>query len=109
MTRRAVLGILTIAALLPVLGGGPLEARAQVADAAPDAQTVVGRPPAETGVAPRPPKERMEVMVLLAWVWLSIAVLFWIVRQKVREADRLSRMGLDRPPGADPEGPRGLT
>jgi hypothetical protein len=102
-TRRTVLGILTIAVLLPVLGGGRLEARAQVAADAPDARAVAAQPPAETGVAPRPPKERMEVAVLLAWVWLSIAVLFWIVRQKVREADRLTRMGLGRPPGHDPE------
>jgi hypothetical protein len=102
-TRRTVLGILTFAALLSVLGGGLLEARAQAAAAPPDAQAVVDQPPAESGAAPRPPKERMEVAVLLAWVWLSIAVLFWIFRQKVREADRLSRMGLCRPTGHDPE------
>jgi hypothetical protein len=101
--RRAVLGILTIAALLSVPGSGRLEARAQDAAVAPDARPALAPPTAETGVAPRPPKERMEVAVLLAWVWLSIAVLFWIVRQMVREADRLARMGLKRPAGPGPE------
>lgn len=104
--RRAVLGILTIAALLSVPGSGRLESWPQDAAVAPDVQAAVAPPTAETGVAPRPPKERMEVAVLLAWVWLSIAVLFWIVRQKVREADRLSRMGLKRPPDPGPERPR---
>lgn len=105
-TRRSILGGLAIAALLCVLGNGLLEARPQVAADPQTAQAALDRTPGEAGAAPRPPKERMEVAVLLAWVWLSIAVLFWIVRQKVREADRLSRLGLDRPLGPDPEGPR---
>lgn len=102
-TRRAVLGVLAIAALLSVLGSGRLESQAQDGAVAPDAQAAVAQPTAETGVAPRPPRERMEVAVLLVWVWLSIAVLFWIVRQKVREADRVSRLGLKRPAGPGPE------
>lgn len=102
-TRRAVLGALAFAACLFALGGGLLESWPQDAAVAPDAQAAAAPPTAETGVAPRPPKERMEVAVLLAWVWLSITVLFWIVRQKVREADRLARMGLKRPAGPGPE------
>lgn len=105
-TRRVVVGILAITALLSVLGSGRLESRAQVAADAPDAQAAVAQPTAETAVPPRPPRDRMEVAVLLVWVWLSIAVLFWIVRQKVREADRLTRMGLKRPASHGPEKPR---
>jgi hypothetical protein len=98
--------ILAIAGLLPVLAGGSLVVRPRAAAGAPDAHAIAGQPPAETAAPPRPPKERMEVAVLLAWVWLSIAVLLWIVRLKVREADRVSRLGLGRPPGSGSEGPR---
>ena len=39
-------------------------------------------------------KERTAVYVLLAWVWLSVGVLLWLLRLKVREADRVFRMRL---------------
>jgi hypothetical protein len=45
----------------------------------------------------------MAVTTLLAWVWLSIAVLFWLLRLRVREADRVFHMGLHRPTGKTPE------
>jgi hypothetical protein len=36
----------------------------------------------------------MAVYVILAWVWISIAVLLGSLRSRVREADRVQRMGL---------------
>jgi hypothetical protein len=64
-------------------------------------------PAAAAGVqhpaASRPAKERMAVYVIVGWVWLSIAVLLGFLRMRVREADRVHRMGLVR---AD-EGPPG--
>jgi hypothetical protein len=47
----------------------------------------------------------MAVYVLLAWVWLSIAVLFGLLRLRVREADRVFRMGFDRAAEKAPKGP----
>lgn len=47
-------------------------------------------PPAQEVVpGPRTPKERMGVYVFMAWLWASIIVLIFILRAKVREADRL--------------------
>lgn len=105
-TRRAVYGALAFAACLFALGGGLLEAWPQAGTDPAAGQASLADPSSDPGAAVRPPKERMEVAVLLAWVWLSIAVLLWIVRQKVREADRVSRMGLDRPSDPGPMGPR---
>ena len=34
-------------------------------------------------------KEKTGVYVFIAWMWISIFVLFYIVRQKVKEVDRL--------------------
>jgi hypothetical protein len=48
----------------------------------------------------------MSVYVLLAWVWLSIAVLLWLLRLRVREADRVTSMGLDRAAEKAPKGSR---
>lgn len=60
--------------------------------------------PDEPGAA-RPAKERMAVNVILAWVWLSIAVLLGFLRMRVREADRVHRIGLQRAGEGPPGGP----
>ena len=93
---RRMVPVLAAAALLAVVLGGGLEARTQEAAKAPADRAAVTPLPEEPGVPPRPPGERMEVAVLLAWIWLSIAVLFWLLRLRVREADRVFRMGLRR-------------
>jgi len=46
----------------------------------------------------------MEVSVLVAWTWLSILVLFWLVRLRAREADRVYRLGLRGPTAKPPKG-----
>ena len=85
------------AMLLSILVAGmAFEARAQERAKAQPGQTAVTAPKGESAVPPRPPKERMGVAVLLAWVWLSIAVLIGILRLRVREADRVFRMGLHK-------------
>jgi hypothetical protein len=48
----------------------------------------------------------MSVFVLLAWVWLSITVLLGLLRLRVREADRVTSMGLDRAAQKGPKGSR---
>jgi uncharacterized membrane protein YphA (DoxX/SURF4 family) len=55
--------------------------------------------------AARPAKERMAVYVILAWVWFSIAVLLGFLRSRVREADRVHRMGLYRAGEGPAKGP----
>jgi hypothetical protein len=38
---------------------------------------------------PRNPKERVGIYVFMAWLWISIIVLVFILRSKVKEADQL--------------------
>jgi hypothetical protein len=99
--RRKWVSILAVSALAACLASGILEAGGQDAPKAPG-QTAIKAPTAKAEAAPRPPRERMAVSVLLAWTWLSIAVLFWLVRLRVREADRIYRLGL---PGPVPKKP----
>ncbi len=85
------------------VASGVREARAQETrqpSLTPDAPTAAGP---EKPAAPRPAKERMAVYVLLAWVWLSIGVLLGLLRLRVREADRVFRMGLERPAEKTPK------
>ena len=37
-------------------------------------------------------KERTAIYVFMGWMWLSIIVLVFILRAKIREADRLNRI-----------------
>jgi hypothetical protein len=109
MNRRmrviAAAGIFIWASLV---ASGVLEARLQdtpQSSLKPAAATAPGQePPAPS--APRPARERMSVYVLLAWVWLSIAVLLWLLRLRIREADRVTSMGLDRAAEKNPKGSR---
>jgi hypothetical protein len=100
--KMATVGILVLGLLL---AAGVLEARVQEATQTSVKPTPAAAPGQETSAAPRPVKERMAVYVLLAWVWFSIAVLLWLLRMRVREADRVHRMGLSRAAGKAPKGP----
>lgn len=99
--RRAVAAGLLLAAAFAASGfaSGPPQAPpgAAVERAQSPSEVSQGSP-----AAARPPKERMEVYVLLAWAWLSIGVLLVLVRLRVREADRTFRMGLYRGAAASP-------
>jgi len=103
--RFRVVAAVGIFLLGSFVASGILEARVQEtaqASLKPAAATAPGQ---ETPAAPRPARERMAVYVLLAWVWLSIAVLLGLLRLRVREADRIFRMGLDRAAEHSPKGP----
>ncbi len=101
--RRRVIAAVGIFLWGSLVASGVLEARVQETpqpSLKPAAATTPGQePPA----APRPPKERMSVYVLLAWVWFSIAALLGLLRLRIREADRVFRMGLDRAAERNPK------
>lgn len=42
--------------------------------------------------APKNQKEAMGIYVFLAWIWLSIFVLIYILRLKVKEVDRIHQL-----------------
>ncbi|OGD11819.1 MAG: hypothetical protein A2Y86_01445 [Candidatus Aminicenantes bacterium RBG_13_62_12] len=98
----AAAGIFLLGSL--VVSGVP-EARVQETPQVALKPAPENTPGQETPAAPRPPREQMAVYVLLAWVWLSIAVLLGLLRLRVREADRVFRMGLDRAAEKTPRGP----
>jgi len=103
--RRRVITAVGIFLWGSLVASGVLEARVQETpqpSLKPAAATAPGQ---ETPAAPRPARERMFVRVLLGWVWLSIAVLLWLLRLRVREADRVYSMGLDRAAEKAPKGP----
>ena len=102
--RLGVVAAMGIFLLGSLVAAGVLEARVQETPQPSLKPAAANTPGQETPAAPRPPKERMAVYVLLAWVWFSIAVLLGLLRLRVREADRVFRMGLDR---AAEKGPRG--
>lgn len=103
--RLRVAAAVGIFLLGPLVASGVPEARVQEAPQASLEPAAATAPGPETLSAPRPAKERMAVYVLLAWVWLSIAVLLGLLRLRVREADRVYRMGLDRASEKASKGP----
>jgi hypothetical protein len=42
--------------------------------------------------APKDIKEAVGIYVFLGWIWLSIFVLIYILRQKIKEVDRIYRL-----------------
>jgi len=42
--------------------------------------------------APKDIKEAVGIYVFLGWIWISIFVLVYILRQKIKEADRIYRL-----------------
>ena len=67
---------------------------AQDAPKAPAEKAAVEAAPQEVHPAFLSPREKNATPVFLGWTWLSIAVLLYILRLKVREADRVYLTGL---------------
>lgn len=101
--RRRMIAAAGILVLGFLLAAGLLEARVQEAAQA-SVKPAASAPGPENPAAVRPARERMAVYVILGWVWFTIGVLLWILRLRVREADRVHRMGLVRAGEAGPKG-----
>ncbi len=73
-------------------------AMAQTEKPAPEkVRTEVLHPPPQTV------KEWWAIRVFLAWLWFSIAVLLFLLRQMIRETDRVHRLGFTNPHPPPPE------
>jgi hypothetical protein len=94
-TPRKGVSVIMALVLMSLLFAGVPEAHAQGTPEASVGTATVNAPEAKPIVSARPAKERVAVYVLLAWLWLSIAVLLGLLRLRVREADRVFRMGLE--------------
>jgi len=101
---RAVAAAAVALLLVSLPAAGLAEALGQETQQ-PSIKPAAAAPELEAPAAPRPAKERMAVYVILAWVWFSIAVLLGLLRMRVREADRVHRMGFHRAAEKSPGGP----
>jgi len=55
-------------------------------------ETEVEKVPEKIVPSPQNIKEKTAIYVFLAWIWISIFVLIYFLRLKIREADRLHRL-----------------
>ena len=69
---------------------GPEQAKPSLAEA----QAKTEAPPEKIVPGPRNIRERMGIIVFIAWLWVAIIVLVFILRLEIREADRVYRLKL---------------
>ena len=82
--------ILALSLLLPaLLSAASPQAAPQAAPAKTTAK--VKAPPTPETIHPAfaDLKEKTAVLVFLAWLWLIVGILVWLLRMKIREADRV--------------------
>ncbi len=92
----ALVLILALAVVLPAILSAQAAPQTNAAQANPQAA------PAKPAAKPKTPaepvtitpaysslKEKTAVLVFLAWLWVIVAVLVWLLRMKIREADRV--------------------
>ena len=64
----------------------------QVTEKAPNQAEKIGPSPnleAEIHAGPKDIKEEVGIFVFLGWLWFSVFVMIYLLRQKIREVDRL--------------------
>jgi hypothetical protein len=65
---------------------------AQQSEQIPDPQAETEETQEVIKPAPKDIKEAIGIYVFLGWMWLSICVLIYILRQKIKEVDRIDRL-----------------
>jgi hypothetical protein len=65
---------------------------AQQPEPSAGSQTVTEETQEEIIPAPKDIKEAVGIYVFLGWIWISIFVLVYILRQKIKETDRIYRL-----------------
>lgn len=94
-----LLVLVTGAVCLAPAGLAAQDAPKPPADKPAVAQAAEAAPAPELTPPPMTPKEKTGVYVFLAWTWMTIAVLLYVLALKVREADRVLRTGFYGTPG----------
>jgi hypothetical protein len=80
-----LMGVPAGTAAAAITGPAGFQAQAQdTAEAGAEPQTIYG--------APKDIKQRIAIFVFLGWMWLSIGVLIYLLRLKIRELDRLDNL-----------------
>jgi hypothetical protein len=65
---------------------------AQQSGQSPAPQTETGETQEVIRPAPKDIKEAIGIYVFLGWMWLSIFILIYILRHKIKEVDRIYRL-----------------
>ncbi len=104
--RRSVVGTGLLALAFCALFFSSAGLFSQEPTKAPAGNPAVEAAKGETHPPPMGPKDQNRVYVFLAWTWLTIGVLLYVLRLKVREADRVYRTGLFRATGEGKEPPK---
>jgi len=103
--RRSLVGTGLLALTLCVLVSSSAGLFSQELPKPPAEKPAVEAAKGETHPPPMSPKDSSRVYVFLAWTWLTIGVLLYFLRLKIREADRVYRTGLFRAAEAGKEPP----
>jgi hypothetical protein len=88
----ALVLLLALAVVLPAVLSAqqaPQTNAAQAAPAKPAAKTKAPAEPVTIHPAYSSLKEKTAVLVFLAWLWVIVGILVWLLRMKIREADRV--------------------
>lgn len=93
-TRRGILRPALLALLLLAGASAVVGAAQNVPPKAAASKPAVEAPAKEVHPAFLTPREKSGAYVFLGWTWLSIGVLLYFLRLKVREADRVFLTGL---------------
>ncbi len=104
--RRSLVAAGLLALTLCALAFSSAALFSQEPPKAPAGKPAVEAANGETHPPPMSPKERSRVTVFLAWTWLTIGVLLYLLTLKIREADRVYRTGLFRTTEAEKEPPK---
>jgi len=86
-------GISLLACLLVQAALPPPPAPFQEAKEAPKASQERAAGPEEQGPPPMDARESTGIYVFIAWIWMAILVLLYVLGLKIREVDRLHGLG----------------
>ena len=89
---RTVFALVLLSWILPASLGAIHSPQALAADARAQnaSQEPADAEAAKVHPGPQDIKERIAIYVFLGWLWLSILVLIYLLRLKIRESDRLN-------------------
>jgi hypothetical protein len=92
MFRKRIFVLLVFIFFLLASFGPVLSSAQQVVEETPTDTAQAKKESEKIIASPQNIKEKTGILVFVAWIWLSIFVLIFFLRLKIREADRLFRL-----------------
>ncbi|MFQ5721254.1 MAG: hypothetical protein ACE5GI_02020 [Candidatus Aminicenantales bacterium] len=88
MKRRSILALFLAVFILFFWGGYSL-ASSSISNISSLQQTQIKKNTEKITASPKDIKEKTSIYVFMGWMWLSIFILIYFLRQKIKEEDRL--------------------